>query len=90
MLVTRFIGFIAMQGATFRYGGERITPSDPSLSGGYYLSPCILTDCHDEMRVVREEIFGAVMCVMPFSSEDEVLQRANNSNFGLAGGVFTK
>ena len=67
-----------------------MTPSDPTLSGGYYLSPCILTDCHDDMTVVKEEIFGAVMSVMPFTTEEDVLQRANNSNFGLAAGVFTK
>ena len=67
-----------------------MTPSDPTLSGGYYLSPCILTDCHDDMTAVKEEIFGAVMSVMPFTTEEDVLQRANNSNFGLAAGVFTK
>ena len=42
------------------------------------------------MTVVKEEIFGAVMSVMPFTTEEDVLQRANNSNFGLAAGVFTK
>ena len=50
----------------------------------------MLTECHDTMRVVREEIFGAVMCVMPFDTEEEVVSRANDSNFGLAAGVFTR
>ena len=54
-------------------------------SGGYYLSPCILTDCHDEMTAVKEEIFGSVAAVLPFDTEDEVVKRANNSPYGLAG-----
>jgi aldehyde dehydrogenase family 9 protein A1 len=50
-----------------------------------FLSPCILTDCHDEMTAVKEEIFGSVAAVLPFDTEDEVLQRANNTPYGLAG-----
>ena len=71
-------------------GGERVTLPDPALAGGYYLSPCILTDCRDDMRVVKEEIFGAVMCILPFESEADAVERANNTPFGLAAGVFTK
>lgn len=70
-------------------GGERVS-MEPPLSGGYYLSPCILTDCTDNMTVVREEIFGCVMSVMTFDTEEEVIKRANDTHFGLAGGVFTK
>lgn len=65
-------------------------PEDASLKDGFYLSPCILTDCHDAMRIVREEVFGAVMCVMPFETEEDVVTRANDTNFGLAAGVFTR
>ena len=42
------------------------------------------------MRVVKEEIFGSVMSVLKFDCEEEVVERANNTEFGLAGGVFTK
>ena len=42
------------------------------------------------MRVVKEEIFGAVASVLPFSTEEEVIKRANDTEFGLAGGVFTR
>ena len=44
----------------------------------------------DDMAVSRDEIFGPVMCVYPFDTEEEVIRRANDTNFGLASGVFTK
>lgn len=47
-------------------------------------------NCRDDMTCVKEEIFGPVMSVMPFDTEEEVLQRANNTTFGLASGVFTR
>lgn len=72
------------------YGGERVRMKEAHLAGGYYLSPCILTNCTDSMTAVREEIFGAVMTVLTFESEEEVIRRANNTEFGLAGGIFTK
>ncbi|XP_046555608.1 4-trimethylaminobutyraldehyde dehydrogenase-like [Haliotis rubra] len=78
------------EGATVVYGGERVSVSDPWLAGGHYLSPCILADCHDDMTVVREEVFGSVMSVLTFDTEEEVLRRANDTEFGLAGGVFTR
>ena len=59
------------------------------LSGGYYLSPCVLTNCHDGMTAVQEEIFGSVATILPFDNEAEVIQRANNTAFGL-GGDFKK
>ncbi|ESP01672.1 hypothetical protein LOTGIDRAFT_139335 [Lottia gigantea] len=88
--VLKYIQIGQSEGAKIYYGGERVKPSDSSLQNGYYLKPCILTDCQDTMRVVQEEIFGAVMSVLTFDCEDEVVSRANNSEFGLAGGVFTK
>lgn len=57
------------------------------LAGGQYLSPCVLTNCHDNMKAVKEEIFGSVAIVLPFDSEEEVISRANNTAFGL-GGTF--
>lgn len=71
------------------YGGERVTPSE-ALAGGNYIRPCILVDVRDDMTVAREEVFGSVMAVFDFDTEQEVLQRANNTEFGLAGGVFTR
>lgn len=54
------------------------------------MTPCVMAECTDSMRVVQEEIFGPVMTVLSFKTEDEVIERANNTTFGLAGGVFTK
>lgn len=58
-----------------------------------YLYSCYAThtdNCRDDMTCVKEEIFGPVMSVLPFDTEEEVLQRANNTTFGLASGVFTR
>ncbi|XP_070532276.1 4-trimethylaminobutyraldehyde dehydrogenase-like [Ptychodera flava] len=89
----RVMGYIEgakKEGARVLCGGEKVTPSDSRLSGGFYISPCILDNCHDDMTVVKEEVFGPVMSVMSFDTEEEVLRRANNTKFGLAGGIFTK
>ena len=71
-------------------GGKRVQLSDKALSEGWYISPCILSNVTDFMTVAREEIFGPVACVFPFSTDEEVVQRANNTQYGLAAGVFTK
>ena len=63
---------------------------EPELANGFYMSPCVMTDCSDDMTVVKEEIFGPVMTVLPFDSEEEAVKRANNTHFGLAAGIFTK
>lgn len=47
-------------------------------------------NCRDDMTCVKEEIFGPVMSILPFDTEEEVVERANNTKFGLAGGVFTR
>lgn len=70
-------------------GGEEVTP-EPRFSDGQFISPCILSGCHDDMTVVKDEVFGSVMSVLEFTSEEEVIDRANNTEFGLAGGVFTR
>jgi betaine-aldehyde dehydrogenase len=52
--------------------------------------PTIFADCTDDMTIVREEIFGPVMAVLAFESEAEVVRRANDTEFGLAAGIFTR
>ncbi|XP_041366547.1 4-trimethylaminobutyraldehyde dehydrogenase-like [Gigantopelta aegis] len=86
----RYVQLARKEGATVVYGGERVTPTDARLKGGYYLSPCVLTDCADHMTVVKEEVFGSVMSILTFDTEEEAVRRANDTEFGLAGGVFTK
>ena len=68
-------------------GGQR--PDRGALAAGNYIAPAIFADCADDMRFVREEIFGPVMAVLKFSSEDEAVARANATDYGLSGGVFT-
>ncbi|KAM4738845.1 4-trimethylaminobutyraldehyde dehydrogenase A [Anableps anableps] len=87
------LGFVTQakkEGAKVLCGGDPFVPSDPKLKGGYFMSPCVLENCRDDMACVKEEIFGPVMSVLPFDSEDEVIQRANNTTYGLASGVFTR
>uniref|UniRef100_A0A8C2V3B0 Aldehyde dehydrogenase domain-containing protein n=1 Tax=Chinchilla lanigera TaxID=34839 RepID=A0A8C2V3B0_CHILA len=89
----RVLGFIKLakeQGAKVLYGGDPYVPEDPKLKDGYYMRPCILTNCRDDMTCVKEEIFGPVMAILPFDTETEVLERANDTTFGLAAGVFTR
>lgn len=75
-------------GATVVCGGEQIT--EGPLSKGNFVSPAILADCTDEMPNVTDEIFGAVMSILIFDTEEEVVHRANATSFGLAGGVWTQ
>jgi (Z)-2-((N-methylformamido)methylene)-5-hydroxybutyrolactone dehydrogenase len=73
------------QGATVACGGE------PAAElGGFFVKPTVLTDVNPSMRAVAEEIFGPVLAVMTFSSEDEAIEAANATDFGLAGSVWTK
>jgi betaine-aldehyde dehydrogenase len=75
------------EGARLLTGGARVTAGD--LGDGYFVAPTIFDECRDDMSIVREEIFGPVMSVLEFDEEDEVIERANASEFGLAAGVFT-
>jgi len=80
-------GFIAKglaQGAKLICGGERLDKP------GFWLTPAIFSDVRDEMTIASEEIFGPVMSVLEFEHEEEVLKRANATEYGLAAGVFTQ
>jgi betaine-aldehyde dehydrogenase len=86
----KVLGFIARgraQGARLLTGGARVTGGD--LANGYFVAPTVFDGCHDDMDIVRQEIFGPVMSVLEFAEEDEVIARANATEFGLAAGVFT-
>jgi acyl-CoA reductase-like NAD-dependent aldehyde dehydrogenase len=75
------------EGARVLTGGMRVTAGD--LAKGYYVAPTVFDNCRDDMAIVREEIFGPVMSVLEFEDEQEVIERANATEFGLAAGVFT-
>ncbi|WP_339630007.1 betaine-aldehyde dehydrogenase [uncultured Sneathiella sp.] len=76
------------EGAYLVSGGEKVTVK--GCEKGNFISPAIFTACQDDMRICREEIFGPVMSVMSFRDEEEVINRANDTEFGLAAGVFTQ
>jgi betaine-aldehyde dehydrogenase len=75
------------EGARLVTGGERVITGD--LAKGFFVAPTIFDACRDDMSIVREEIFGPVMAVLEFDQEEEVIERANATEFGLAAGVFT-
>ncbi|SPH22112.1 NAD/NADP-dependent betaine aldehyde dehydrogenase [Ascidiaceihabitans donghaensis] len=71
------------EGARLVYGGKRLDRD------GFYLEPTVFADVKDDMTIAREEIFGPVMAVLDFEDEADVMKRANDTEFGLAAGVFT-
>lgn len=74
--------------ATLLTGGYQVT--DNGLNKGNFVAPTVFIDCTDDMAHVQQEIFGPVMSVLKFSDEDEVIARANGTQYGLAAGVFTQ
>jgi betaine-aldehyde dehydrogenase len=90
----KVIGFIdsgKAAGATLVTGGLRPEKDfkGRDIRSGNFLTPAIFTDCDDAMEICKEEIFGPVLCILCFDSEEEVIARANDSAYGLAAGVFT-
>ncbi|BCH26060.1 NAD/NADP-dependent betaine aldehyde dehydrogenase [Mesorhizobium sp. L-8-3] len=86
--VTGYIAIGKDEGAVLHYGGN--VPSLQGFEGGFFVEPTIFTGVTDGMRIAREEIFGPVMSVLTFAEEDEVVARANDTEFGLSAGVFTR
>lgn len=82
--VLAYIATARAEGATLICGGGRA-----SLNTGYYVQPTVFADVTDGMTIAREEVFGPVMAVLDFDTEDEAVTRANDTEFGLAAGVFT-
>lgn len=87
-LVLDYIEKGKQEGAKLVYGGNAVKPE--GCENGYFVEPTIFADCHNDMTICREEIFGPVMSVMTFTDEDDVVRRANDTEYGLAAGVFTK
>ncbi|POS07008.1 betaine-aldehyde dehydrogenase [Burkholderia gladioli] len=86
--VLAFIESAKAEGAKLLAGGERLTQGH--FANGQYVAPTVFAECRDEMRVVREEIFGPVMSILDFATEEEAIERANATDYGLAAGVVTE
>lgn len=85
--VKEYIEIGKKEGAKLELGGD--SPEGGKYGKGFYVNPTIFTNVKPEMRIVKEEIFGPVAVVEKFKSEEEALQKANDTPYGLAGAVFT-
>jgi aldehyde dehydrogenase (NAD+) len=86
--VSEYVQYGLDDGVHLRAGGKPFHPD--GLDGkGYYYLPTVFTDATNEMRIARDEIFGPVLTVIPFSSEWEAIQLANDTDYGLASGIHT-
>ncbi len=86
--VTSYVGIGAEEGAERITGGNRLT--DGTLKDGFFFEPTVLSGVNNGMRVARDEIFGPVICAIPFDTAEEAVRIANDTPYGLGSGVWTK
>ena len=82
--ILRYVDIGKNEGAKLQIGGHRIGKK------GYFVEPTVFTDVKDDMTIAKEEIFGPVMAILKFKTVDEVIERANATNYGLGAGLVTK
>jgi betaine-aldehyde dehydrogenase len=85
--IERYMALAKSEGGRILFGGER--PGTPELAKGFYFLPTIVDGLDNAAQTVQEEIFGPVLCCMPFENEDELIEQANDSVYGLACGIWT-
>ncbi|KKB41245.1 aldehyde dehydrogenase family protein [Bacillus thermotolerans] len=85
--ILNYIEIGKKEGATLACGGRRLTEN--GLDQGFFIEPTVFTDVTSDMRIVQEEIFGPVVTIQKFKDEAEAIQLANDTVYGLAGGVFS-
>jgi acyl-CoA reductase-like NAD-dependent aldehyde dehydrogenase len=86
--VKEYIEIGLTEGASLVLGGS--APDDPALAAGAYLMPTVFDEVSNEMRIAREEIFGPVVSIIPFDTEEEALRLANATPYGLAGSIWSR
>lgn len=84
--VAEYVEIGRSEGARLVVGGAR--PDGPALQKGHFFLPTLFADVTNDMRIAREEIFGPVLCVLPWADEEEVIRQANDSPYGLAAAVW--
>jgi acyl-CoA reductase-like NAD-dependent aldehyde dehydrogenase len=86
--VLDYIDIGKSEGAELVVGGT--APDDPDLAGGAYVMPAVFDRANNDMRIAREEIFGPVVAVIPFDTEEEALAMANATPYGLSGSIWSR
>lgn len=86
--IETYVASGARDGARIAVGGRR--PRRGDLAGGWYFEPTVMADAQNDMAFMRDELFGPVVGVMPFRSEDEMIALANDTRYGLASGIWTR
>jgi betaine-aldehyde dehydrogenase len=85
--VEAFVEEARADGARVVAGGRR--PTEPELQDGFFYRPTVVVDVDRDMRIIREEVFGPVLTIERFATEDEAVAKANDTTYGLAGAVWT-
>jgi betaine-aldehyde dehydrogenase len=86
--IEQYVSIAKEEGANLVLGGKR--PDDPELQSGFYYLPTLFTGCTADMRIVREEVFGPVISVEKFTTEEEAIHLANDTVYGLSAGFWTR
>jgi len=86
--VEEYVAIAKEEGAKLILGGKRPTSSD--LKDGFFYEPTLFVDCENDMRIVQEEVFGPVITIEKFKTEEEVIARANDTIYGLSAGFWTQ
>ncbi len=84
----RYVEIGKQEGAVLACGGKR--SSGPELATGHYFDPTVISNVTNHMRIAQEEIFGPVICVMPYETEADAIAIANGTEFGLATSIWTR
>jgi aldehyde dehydrogenase (NAD+) len=86
--VESYVASGVREGARIAAGGKR--PQADELSRGWYFEPTVMVEAQNDMAFMRDELFGPIVGIMPFSSEEEMISLANDTRYGLASGIWTQ